>query len=49
MESGQPARQANEKLLKNIVGEVAEGRSFGGTRESKPEGKCPFQDRLTEG
>lgn len=29
VESGWQARQANEKLLKNIAGEAAEGRSFG--------------------
>lgn len=29
MESGWQTRQANEKLLKNIAGDAAEGRSFG--------------------
>lgn len=29
VESGWQARQANEKLLKNIAGEAAEARSFG--------------------
>lgn len=42
MKSGWQARQANENLLKNIVGEVAEGRGFGWTKESKAGGKYPF-------
>lgn len=29
VESGWQARQANEKLVENIAGEAAEGRSFG--------------------